>query len=116
MAAKRLFLETGAGNDWHGNDYTKAAVRAVEDAIHHSSLTLLRTLRIDPETMLVNVTIGVQRPEKVDPDIVKAILPHGQVTVAVVHGGLDVPNGGPHDMTVIASAAISVEIDLPRAT
>lgn len=116
MTAKRIFLETGAGNDWHGGDYTKAAMRAVEDAIHHSSLPLLRTLGIDPETMLVEVTIGVQRPEKVDSSTVKAVLPHGQVTVTVVHGGLDVPNEGPHDVTVIASAAISVQLDLPQAT
>lgn len=115
MAAKRIFLETGAGNDWHGGDYTKAAVRAVEDAIHHSSLPLFRTLRIDPETMLVDVTIGVQRPEMVDADAVKAVLPHGQITVTVVHGGLDVPNEGPHDVTVIANAALSVQIDLPVA-
>ena len=39
---QRIFLEVGSGNDWHGRDYTKAAVRAVQDAIHHSSLTLLR--------------------------------------------------------------------------
>jgi uncharacterized protein (TIGR02058 family) len=112
MAAKRILLEVGTGNDWHGRDYTKAAVRAVEDAIHHSSLTLLRTFRIDPSTMLVDVTIGVQRPEEVDADAVKAALPHGQVTVKVVHGGVDVANEGPHDVTVIASAAIAVELDL----
>ena len=29
MAAKRVILEMGSGNDLHGGDYTKAAVRAV---------------------------------------------------------------------------------------
>ena len=29
MAAKRVILELGTGNDLHGGDYTKAAVRAV---------------------------------------------------------------------------------------
>ena len=38
MALKRVITEFGTGNDLHGGDYTKAAVRAVEDAIHHSSL------------------------------------------------------------------------------
>lgn len=112
MTAKRILLEVGTGNDWHGRDYTKAAVRAVEDAIHHSSLILLRTLRIDPAAMLVDVTIGVQQPEKVDAGAVKATLPHGQVTVKVVQGGVDVPNEGPDDVTVIASAAIAVAVDL----
>ncbi|MEA2775561.1 MAG: hypothetical protein QOF90_967, partial [Acetobacteraceae bacterium] len=38
MARKRVILELGTGNDLHGGDYTKAALRAVQDAIHHSSL------------------------------------------------------------------------------
>jgi uncharacterized protein (TIGR02058 family) len=42
MTEKRVILELGTGNDLHGGDYTKAAVRAVEDAIHHSSLPLIR--------------------------------------------------------------------------
>ena len=48
MKGKRVILEMGSGNDLHGGNYTKAAVRAVEDAIHHSSLTFIRTLGIDP--------------------------------------------------------------------
>ena len=43
MTLKRVITEFGTGNDLHGGDYTKAAVRAVQDAIHHSSLTLIRT-------------------------------------------------------------------------
>ena len=43
MTAKRVILELGAGNDLHGGDYTKAAIRAVQDAIHHSSLPLIRS-------------------------------------------------------------------------
>ena len=44
MPAKRVILELGTGNDLHGGDYTKAALRAVQDALHHSSLAMLRTL------------------------------------------------------------------------
>jgi uncharacterized protein (TIGR02058 family) len=111
MKAKRVILEMGSGNDLHGGDYTKAAVRAVEDAIHHSSLSLIRTLGVDPRTMQVEVTIGVQQPEKVDPAVVRSALPHGQVTVSVVRGGLDVPD----EEAVIASAAVAVRLDLPQA-
>lgn len=114
MPEKRILLEIGTGNDLHGGDYTKAAVRAVEDAIHHSSLVLLRTLNIDPSTMRVDVTVGVQRPKKVNTEVVKAALPHGQVTVNAVSGGLDVRNDGPGELTVIASAAITVHVDLDR--
>ena len=113
MTAKRVILEMGSGNDLHGGDYTKAAVRAVEDAIHHSSLTMIRTLHVDTETMRVDVTIGVQRPEQVDAERVKSTLPVGQVTVKVVKGGLDVPDEEGGDIAVIASAAVEVRLDLP---
>ncbi|TAM99335.1 MAG: hypothetical protein EPN45_16140 [Rhizobiaceae bacterium] len=112
MTARTILLEVGSGNDWHGGDYTKAAVRAVTDAIHHSSLVFLRTLEVDPNRMYVDVTIGVQRPEKVDATVVKETLPHGQIAVNVVHGGLDVANSGLTDLTVIATAAITVRFDL----
>jgi uncharacterized protein (TIGR02058 family) len=110
---KRVITEFGTGNDLHGGDYTKAAVRAVEDAIHHSSLNLIRTLGIDPRTMQVAVTIGVQRPDRVQADAVKTALPHGQVTVNVVKGGLDVPDETSGDVAIIASAAVTVRLDLP---
>ena len=77
MPSKRVILEMGAGNDLHGGDYTKAALRAVQDALHHSSLSLIRSLGLDSQTMLVEVTIGVQRPDQVDAAAVQASLPHG---------------------------------------
>jgi uncharacterized protein (TIGR02058 family) len=114
MTAKRVILEMGSGNDLHGGNYTKAAVRAVEDAIHHSSLTFIRTLGVDPKTMQVEVTIGVQQPEQVDAAAVKAALPHGLVTVNVVKGGLDVPDEEAGDVAVIASAAVAVRLEVPN--
>jgi uncharacterized protein (TIGR02058 family) len=112
MAARRVILELGSGNDLHGGDYTKAAVRAVEDAIHHSSLALVRTLGLDPAAMEVEVTIGVQRPERVDRAAVASALPHGKVAVAVVKGGLDVPDETARDAAVIATAAVAVSFEL----
>ena len=64
--------------------------------------------------MQVEVTIGVQKPDAVDADTVKAVLPHGQVTVNVTKGGLDVPDPQAGDLTVIASAAVAVRIDVPQ--
>ncbi|MDP6691421.1 MAG: Lin0512 family protein [Alphaproteobacteria bacterium] len=113
MTKKRVILEMGAGNDLHGGDYTKAALRAVDDALHHSSLTMLRTLGVDPRTaMFVDVTIGVQQPDEVDRAAVQAALPYGTVTVDVVKGGLDVPDEAIGDVAVIASAAVVVSLDL----
>jgi uncharacterized protein (TIGR02058 family) len=112
MPLKRIILEMGTGNDLHGGDYTKASLRAVQDALHHSSLAFIRSLGLDSKKMQVEVTIGVQEPAKVDAAAVKASLPHGQVKVNVVKGGLNVPEGDGHDMAVIASAAIAVRFDL----
>src|ERR1700756_1729007 len=100
--AKRIILEMGTGNDLHGGDYTKAALRAVQDAVHHSSLTFIRTLGLDAPAVQVEVTIGVQRPDKVDGEAVRTALPHGQVAVKVVKGGLDVPDDETGDFAVIA--------------
>ena len=114
MARKRVILELGTGNDLHGGDYTKAALRAVQDALHHSSLTMIRTLKVDAKKhMFVDVTIGVQQPERVDLERVRASLPHGIVTVKVVKGGLDVPDPDGKDVAVIASAAVAVQLELP---
>jgi uncharacterized protein (TIGR02058 family) len=113
MPLKRVILELGTGNDLHGGDYTKAAVRAVQDALHHSSLSFVRSLGLDTKAMQVEVTIGVQKPDAVDASAVRASLPRGQVTVRVVKGGLDVPEEGAHDLAVIATAAIAVRFELP---
>jgi uncharacterized protein (TIGR02058 family) len=90
MRKTRVILELGSGNDLHGSDYTKAALRAVQDALHHSSLSFVRSLKIDRTKLDVEVTIGVQRPEQVDLDKVKNSLPVGNVTVKAIKGGLDV--------------------------
>jgi uncharacterized protein (TIGR02058 family) len=113
MPLKRVILEMGAGNDLHGSDYTKAALRAVEDALHHSSLSLVRSLDLDPRAVQVEVTIGVQQPGKVNAEKIKGALPLGQVTVNVVKGGLDLPARDGHDEVVIASAAIAVRVEAP---
>src|SRR5215204_5335690 len=91
----------------------KAAVLAVQDAIHHSALSVIRSLGIDSLTMQVEVTIGVQHPERVAAETVKAALPHGEVAVKVVKGGLDVPDDSGGDAAIIASAAVTVRLDLP---
>ena len=65
VTLKRLILEIGTGNDLYGEDYTKAALRAVQDAIHHSSIILFRTLDLDHALMQVEVTIAVEKPEAV---------------------------------------------------
>jgi uncharacterized protein (TIGR02058 family) len=112
MAERRIILEMGAGNDLYGGDYTKAACRAVQDALHHSSLVLFRSLSIDHQTMRVKVTIAVQHPEQVDAARVAQELPRGRAEVHVVFGGQDVHDPAQGTTHVIASAAIEAYLPL----
>ena len=109
---KRLILEMGTGNDLYGGDYTKAACRAVQDALHHSSLTLFCSLGYDHRDMLVKVTIGVQAPDLVDIDRVRAELPRGTPEVKIVKGGLDAHDAENNNVSVIATAAIEAFLEI----
>ncbi|MFK7858158.1 MAG: Lin0512 family protein [Granulosicoccus sp.] len=113
MALKRIIVEMGTGNDLYGEDYTKAAVRAVQDALHHSSLTLFKSLNINPDSMIVEVSIGIEKPEKVDTHVIAQQIPYGTVSVKAVHGGLFLPDSDNHITTVVATAAVIASIDLP---
>jgi uncharacterized protein (TIGR02058 family) len=104
MTATTYVYEFGMGVDLHGGDSTKAACRAVFDALRHSSLPLLREIQGRGGTMLVDVTVAVPEPSTVNLETVKQELPHGEVTVHAVAGGLRVPGSE----TIIACAAIAV--------
>lgn len=112
MALKKMALEIGMGTDIRGGDYTKAAVRALRDALWHNSLTLATALGKSSDDMVVEVLIGVPQPEQVDTAQVLAVLPHGTGTVKVVEGGLEIANEAGTDKTVIAQAAAIVRLDL----
>jgi uncharacterized protein (TIGR02058 family) len=113
MALKRMVLQIGMGTDIRGRDSTKAAVRALRDALWHNSLTVATALGQPTDAMRVAVTIGVPRPESVDRNAVLAVLPHGTGTVEVVEGGLEVANEAGSDATTVANAAAIVYLDLP---
>jgi len=109
---KRIILEMGTGNDLYGEDYSKAGVRAVQDALHHSSLVLFRSLGIDPESMQVEVTIGVQLPDKVDKQQIASQIPYGEVLVNVVEGGMNIVDQENGTTSVIATAAVAARLQL----
>jgi uncharacterized protein (TIGR02058 family) len=112
MALKRMVLEIGMGTDIRGAEPTKAAVRALRDALWHNSLSIAKALGQDTDAMRVEVTIGVPHPEKVDRQAVLDVLPHGTGTVTVVDGGLEIPNEDGTNSTLIASAAAVVWLDV----
>ena len=112
MTARRFIIEMGMGNDQYGMDYTKAAARAIEDAIRHSSIPLFDATGLPHDAMRVQVTVGVAEPDKVDCAALAKHLPRGRATVTAVEGGLNVTNPDSGSTLVIATAA--VEAFLPR--
>ena len=110
---RRIVLETGMGADLRGEDATKAARRAVHDALHSSSIALFRSLGVDPDSMAVEIRVGVQDPDAVDPGAVAAEAPHGRAVVVVERGGLDVPHPELGTRIVTATAAVIARLALP---
>jgi len=122
MAKKRVAMELGMGTSLRRQDYTKAAVRALQDALWHNSLTMADAFGFSREDMIVEVNIAVQQPEQVDIDALRAVLPYGRPQINVVHGGLDIAkpaqpgeNPADTDKTVIANAAVNVYFDMEPA-
>ena len=73
-----MVLEIGMGTDIRGSDPTKAACRALRDALWHNSLSIATALGPPLDAMIVDVHIGVPRPETVDKAEVLAVLPYGK--------------------------------------
>ncbi len=124
MSNKRFIVEIGTGADLHGEDVTKAACRAVKDAVSRSCLCgLVEILGVqDLEAVLVDIHIACPNPNKVDPERVKAAVPIGQKNVRAVEGGmrvkgLCVSHFAPDcDQIVVANAAVTVfmpDVDHP---
>jgi len=103
---QRFIIEMGMGNDLYGMDYTKAAARAIEDALRHSSIPMFEALGISHDMMRVQVTVGVVEPDKLDLDALTAQLPRGKATVKGVKGGHNSAKPATGQTIVIATAAI----------
>ena len=108
---QRFIIQMGMGNDQYGQDYTKAAARAIEDAIRHSSIPMFDALGVPHTAMQVRVTIGAQDPGAVDCAALAQKLPRGQAQVTAVKGGLNVTNPDTGNITVIATAAVEAFLD-----
>ncbi|OAT86620.1 Lin0512 family protein [Desulfotomaculum copahuensis] len=117
---KRYIIEFGSGIDFHGQDATGAARKAVKDAISHSCLCGLPEIfgMMDLNKMVVDVTVAVPLPEKVDGEQVLAEIPFGCKSIKVVDGGMQVPGlflpalGDGDDSIIVANACVEVKIAL----
>ncbi|TRO46951.1 hypothetical protein E2P65_05090 [Candidatus Bathyarchaeota archaeon] len=125
MDYRKYILELGTGVDLHGEDETKAAQRAVKDAISHSSMVGLGQLfkigsfKEMSEALMVDVTVATPNPEKIDGDAVLSILPEGNRRINVVKGGMRWPaettaeEARSHGI-VMANAVIMVLVDAAK--
>ena len=90
----RYVIEIGIGVDQHGQDSTKAAVKAVKDAITRvCTVGLLELFDLDfKRDVRAEVIIGVPYPQEVDVEEVKNAVPLTcEKSVKVVEGGLKGP-------------------------
>ncbi len=115
---KVIFIETGVGVDTHGQDITKAARRAVQNAIHSNSMPGLKDYLPGQSlhNMRVNIVLGVPADQELlDLEAVKEEIPYGHVSVEVVSGGLATTSGiilpeqdDKNDLMYIVIAAVQV--------
>ncbi len=120
---RRYLLELGTGVDLHGKDETKAAQRAVKDAISHSSMIGLGALfKIDSfaeleDALMVDVTIAAPNPDSVDGEAVLGVLLEGKRRINVIQGGMmwpaeDTEEDAKSHEVVMVNAIIVVLIDV----
>ena len=116
---KRFIVELGAGADLHGADVTKAACRAVRDAVSRSCLCgLVEILALDDLGRVhVDILVACPDPGAVDLEAVKAEVPIGRRTARAVAGGMTAPGlcvprfAEGCDRIVVANAAVTVFVE-----
>ena len=91
-----LFVECGMGADQHGQNPTKACVRACRNAIEFNSLPAMRQLIPGGyEGMRLHVQLGVPSAyrEGIDLEQVAAVFPYGRLKIEIEPGGLLADSG-----------------------
>lgn len=112
---QKLLVEFGMGTSLRRGDYTQAAKRAVQDALWHNSINLAELFGFEKEDMRVTLDVGVQKPDEVDAEVLRAVFPYGHVTVNIGQGGLDVARPeGTGNPTIMANVALSVGFDMEK--
>jgi uncharacterized protein (TIGR02058 family) len=122
---RKYLMEQGTGVDLHGKDETKAAQKAVKDAISHSSMIGLgQFFKINSfaeleDALMVDVTIATPNPETVDGDAVLGVLPEGNRRINIIKGGMMWPAENTHPdavshEVVMTNALIIVLVDIEK--
>ncbi|MYL51019.1 hypothetical protein GLV98_16105 [Halobacillus litoralis] len=113
-----MFIQTGMGTDVHGQDVTKASIRAIKNAIHTNSMPGIRSVL--PEESLDNMKINVKLAvpcdlDQLDFNQLKDAIPYGEVNIEVMEGGMLTTSGivledkqDKNDLMYIVNAAVEV--------
>ncbi|QGY41818.1 hypothetical protein GM415_17380 [Pseudodesulfovibrio cashew] len=122
MPRKRFAIELGYAADLHGEDMTKAAVRAVRDAVSRICLCGIVEIcgRDRFQGVYVHADVAVPDPEAVDRDAVLSCIPIGETSLSVVSGGMSVPGievpcfapGVSNIVAACAALTVSIEMDM----
>ena len=114
MPVTQMLLEIGIGTALRSGSYTKAACRAVQNALWQNSISLAEVFGAQKQDMFIDVEIACQNPEAVDLNTVAAEFPYGRVSCVARAGGLDIANPSRSDgaPAIIAHAAIKVSLDI----
>lgn len=89
-----LLIRVGWGCDQHGQNATKAAIRAARNAIEFNSLPAMQTLIPGGyEAMLLRVQIACPDPQSIDQLAVAKTFPYGKLIIDVMEGGMRASSG-----------------------
>ena len=91
-----LFIECGFGNDSHGQNSTKAAVRACRNAIEFNSIPSIKRLvpgGYDSLKLDVLLAVPPKYRDSLDLTKVQEIFPYGSVRFQIQEGGMVAPSG-----------------------
>ena len=118
MTQKRFNVELGTGIDLHGRDVTRAACRAVKNALLHSChCGLVEILDLpDTDQVDIDVLVACPNPDQVDLEKVKSVLPFGRKNARAVVGGMLADGmwvehfGAQSNIIVVANAAVTVSV------
>ena len=112
MAKTRVVHQFGMGTSIRSRDYTEACARGIRDALWHNSVNVADAFGFPREAMLIDVEIGVQKPEQVNTGALIGIFPYGQPSITLTKGGLDIDKPDGSGTSVIANVAIIVSFDM----
>jgi len=110
-------VECGFGNDSHGQNVTKAAVRACRNAIEFNSLSIQNIIPGGYSSMKLNVILAVpvKYQDGLDLSKVSEVFPYGDIKFVIQDGGMVAPSGrviktlgDKNDDMLIVCAAVQV--------